>query len=187
MFPLRLCCVLDLAMFYISVRIHSHGSNTTRNSGEFLRYVYLLVIRFLETPDFPMFSISRKLWNSDVSDFWKLLGSNLGPILSFCVVFYVSTRTLFLFGLRYVLCFLQTPWLSGYVSYEFVDICFMFYLSLLPYVSLARTMSSLSLSRTPQFPLDPILLSLLSLLSSRTHLPLRCIRSLVYISCVLVL
>ena len=56
----------------VLVRIHSHGSNTTQNSGEFPRYVYLLVIRFPETPEFPMFSISGKLWNSDVSDFWKL-------------------------------------------------------------------------------------------------------------------
>ena len=54
------------------VRIRSHGSNTTRNSGEFPRYVYLLVIRFLETLEFPMFSISGKLQNSDVSDFRKL-------------------------------------------------------------------------------------------------------------------
>ena len=76
--------------------------------------------------------------------------------------------------------------ISGYVSRDFIDICFMFYLSLLPYVSLACTMSSLSLSRTPQFPLDPILLSSLRLLRSRTCIPLRCIRSLVYIFRVLV-
>ena len=55
-----------------TVRIRSHGSNTTRNSGEFPRYVYLLVIRFPETPEFPMFSISRKLQNSDISNFRKL-------------------------------------------------------------------------------------------------------------------
>ena len=55
-----------------SVRIRSHSSNTTRNSGEFPRYVYLLVIWFPETPEFPIFSISRKLQNSDVSDFRKL-------------------------------------------------------------------------------------------------------------------
>ena len=55
-----------------SVRIRSHDSNTTRNSGEFPRYVYLFVIRFPETPEFPTFSISRKLQNSDVSDFRKL-------------------------------------------------------------------------------------------------------------------
>ena len=30
--------------FMVGVRIRSHGSNTTRNSGEFPRYVYLLVI-----------------------------------------------------------------------------------------------------------------------------------------------
>ena len=45
----------------------------------------------------------------------------------------------------------------------------------------------ISLSRTPQFPLDPILLSSLRLLRSRTRIPLRCIRSLVYIFRVLVL
>ena len=56
----------------LGVRICSHGSNTTRNSSEFPRYVYLLVVRFPETPEFLMFSISRKLRNSDVSDFWKL-------------------------------------------------------------------------------------------------------------------
>ena len=44
-----------------------------------------------------------------------------------------------------------------------------------------------SLSRTPQFPLDPILLSSLRLLRSRTRIPLRRIRSLVYIFRVLVL
>ena len=54
------------------VRIRSHNSNTTRNSGEFPRYVYLFVIRFPETLEFPMFSISGKLRNSDVSDFQKL-------------------------------------------------------------------------------------------------------------------
>ena len=48
-------------------------------------------------------------------------------------------------------------------------------------------MSSLSLSQTPQFPLDPILLFLLRLLSSRTRLLLQRIRSLVYIFHVLVL
>ena len=42
---------------YISniVRIRSHNSNTTWNSGEFPRYVYLLVIRFPETPDSDVF------------------------------------------------------------------------------------------------------------------------------------
>ena len=55
-----------------SVRIRSHDSNTTRNSGEFPRYVYLLVTRFPETLEFPMFSISGKLRNSDVSIFRKL-------------------------------------------------------------------------------------------------------------------
>ena len=48
------------------VRIRSHGSNTTQNSGEFPRYVYSLVIRFPKTPEFPMFSISGKLRNSDI-------------------------------------------------------------------------------------------------------------------------
>ena len=56
----------------VCVRIRSHGSNITQNSGEFPRYVYLLVIWFLETPEFPMFSISGKLWNSDLSNFRKL-------------------------------------------------------------------------------------------------------------------
>ena len=59
-------------MFRLIVRIRSHGSNTTQNSGEFPRYVYLFVIQFPETPEFPMFSISRKLRNSNVSDFRKL-------------------------------------------------------------------------------------------------------------------
>ena len=45
----------------------------------------------------------------------------------------------------------------------------------------------ISLSQTLQFPLDPILLSLLNLLRSCTRIPLQCIRSLVYIFCVLVL
>ena len=98
---------------------------------------------------------------------------------------------MFPFGLHFCLdlamfMFPSDSVISGYVSHDFVDICFMFYLSLLPYVSLARTMFHLSLSWTPQFPLDPILLSSLSLLSSHTHLLLRCIRSLVYISHVLV-
>ena len=66
------------------VRIRSHGSNTTRNSGEFPRYVYLLVIRFLETPDFPMFSISGKLRNSDVSDFRKLRTPTFSEIFVLC-------------------------------------------------------------------------------------------------------
>ena len=55
-----------------SVRIRSHGSNTTWNSSEFPRYVYLLVIQFLETPDFLMFSISGNSGFSDVFHFWKL-------------------------------------------------------------------------------------------------------------------
>ena len=66
------------------VRIRSHGSNTTRNSGEFPRYVYLLVIRFPETPDFLMFSISGKLRNSDVSDFRKLRTPTFSKIFVLC-------------------------------------------------------------------------------------------------------
>ena len=60
------------AGYELGVRIRSHDSNTTWNSGEFPRYVYLLVIQFLETPEFPMFSISGKLRNSDVSNFRKI-------------------------------------------------------------------------------------------------------------------
>ena len=66
------------------VRIRSHDSNTTRNSGEFPRYVYLLVIRFPETPDFLMFSISGKLRNSDVSDFRKLRTPTFSEIFVLC-------------------------------------------------------------------------------------------------------
>ena len=36
--------VVILVLIFELVRIRSHGSNTTQNSGEFLRYVYLLVI-----------------------------------------------------------------------------------------------------------------------------------------------
>ena len=60
------------------------------------------------------------------------------------------------------------------------------YLSLLLYVSLARTMSSPSPSRTPQFPSTLSYCTSLRLLRSRTRLPLRRIRSLVYILRVLV-
>ena len=77
--------------------------------------------------------------------------------------------------------------LTGYVSRDFVDICFMFYPSLLPYVSLARTMSSFSLSWTPQLPSTLVYCTLLIVLRSRSCIPLRRIRSLVYIFCVLVL
>ena len=62
----------------------------------------------------------------------------------------------------------------------------MFYLSLIPYVSLACTMFHLSLSRTPQLPLTLVYCTLLILLRSRSCVPLWCIRSLVYISPVLV-
>ena len=67
-----------------SVRIRSHGSNTTRNSGEFPKYVYLLVIRFLETPKFSDVSISGKLRNSDVSDFRKLRTPMFSDIFVLC-------------------------------------------------------------------------------------------------------
>ena len=90
------------------------------------------------------------------------------------------------FGLSYDLCFSRTPLLSGYVSRDFVDICFMFYLSLLPYVSLACTMSSFSLSRTPQLPSTLVYCTSLIVLRSRSRIPLRRIRSLVYIPPVLV-
>ena len=90
------------------------------------------------------------------------------------------------FGLSYDLCFSRTPLLSGYVSCDFVDICFMFYLSLLPYVSLARTMSSFSLSRTPQLPSTLVYCTSLIVLRSHSRIPLQRIRSLVYIPPVLV-
>ena len=66
------------------VRIRSHDSNTTQNSGEFPRYVYLFVIRFPETPEFPMFSIFGKLWNSDVSNFRKLRTPTFSEIFVLC-------------------------------------------------------------------------------------------------------
>ena len=81
--PLRTVC-LTTEKTHPLVRIRSHGSNTTRNSGEFPRYVYLLVIRFPETPDFPMFSISGKLRNSDVSDFRKLQTPTFSDIFVLC-------------------------------------------------------------------------------------------------------
>ena len=62
----------------------------------------------------------------------------------------------------------------------------MFYLSLLPYVSLARTMSSFSLSRTPQLPSTLVYCTSLIVLRSHSRIPLRRIRSLVYIPPVLV-
>ena len=101
-------------------------------------------------------------------------------------VFYVSARTPLCFGLSYDLCFSRTLLLSGYVSRDFVDICFMFYLSLLPYVSLARTMSSFSPSRTPQLPSPLVYCTSLIVLRSRSRIPLQRIRSLVYIPPVLV-
>ena len=67
-----------------TVRIRSHSSNTTRNSSEFPRYVYLLVIRFPETPDFPIFSISGKLWNSNISNFQKLQTPTFSEIFILC-------------------------------------------------------------------------------------------------------
>ena len=44
----------------------------------------------------------------------------------FCIVPYVSARTPFVFGLRYVLCFLRTPYFPVTFSRDFIDICFMF-------------------------------------------------------------
>ena len=102
------------------------------------------------------------------------------------IMFYVSTRTPLCFGLSYDLCFSWTPLLSGYVSRDFVDICFMFYLSLLPYVSLVRTMSSFSLSQTLQLPLTLVYCTSLIVLRSRSRIPLRRIHSLVYIPPVLI-
>ena len=68
----------------VSILVRDNSSNTTRNSGEFPRYVYLLIIRFPETPDFLMFSISGKLRNSDVSDFWKLRTPMFSEIFVLC-------------------------------------------------------------------------------------------------------
>ena len=59
-----------LMTWRLYVRICSHGSNTTWNSSEFPRYVYLLIIQFPETPDFPMFSISG---NSGLRHFPRFL------------------------------------------------------------------------------------------------------------------
>ena len=63
----------------------------------------------------------------------------------------------------------------------------MFPFSLFPMFPLRALCFIISLSRTPQFPLDPILLSSLRLLRSCTRIPLWRIRSLVYIFHVLVL
>ena len=62
----------------------------------------------------------------------------------------------------------------------------MFYLSLLPYVSLVRTMSSFSLSRTPQLPSTLVYCTSLIILRSHSRIPLWRIRLLVYIPPVLV-
>ena len=90
------------------------------------------------------------------------------------------------FGLSYDLCFSRTLLLSGYVSCDFIDIYFMFYLSLLPYVSLMRTMSSFSPSQTPQLPSTLVYCTSLIVLRSRSRIPLQHIHSLVYIPPVLV-
>ena len=84
--------------------------------------------------------------------------------------------------------FLRTPWLSGYMLSWFLR--YMFHalpFSLFPMFPLRALCFIISLSRTLQFPLDPILLSSLRLLRSRTCIPLRRIHSLVYIFRVLVL
>ena len=44
----------------------------------------MFVIRFPETPEFPIFSISGKLRNSDVSDFWKLQTPTFSDIFVLC-------------------------------------------------------------------------------------------------------
>ena len=48
--------------------------------------------------------------------------------------------------------------LSGYVSHDFLDICFIFYLLLLPYVSLACTMFHLFTFSDSAVTLNPTLL-----------------------------
>ena len=123
-----------------------------------------------------------------------LLGSNdpntiPGPTRIRCsrfrIVSYVSARTPLCLDLATFYVSSDSV-ISGYVSRDFVDICFMLHLSLFPMFPSCALCFIISLSRTPQFPLYPILLFSLRLLSSRTRLPLRRIRSLVYILRVLV-
>ena len=74
-----------------------------------------------------------------------------------CMVLYISVRTPLCFGLSYVLCFLRTPYFPVTFSRDFVDICFMFPFHYSLCFPRAHYVFS-SLSRTPQFPLNPILL-----------------------------
>ena len=94
--------------------------------------------------------------------------------LRFCLdlaMFYVSL------GLRTFR--LRLLWLLRYMFHVSLSLFSMFPSHALCFI--------ISLSRTLQFPLDPILLSSLRLLRSRTHILLRRIQSLVYIFRVLVL
>ena len=75
----------------------------------------------------------------------------------FCMLHYVSARTPFLFGLRYIYVSSGLHDFPVTFSRDFVDICFMFPL----HYSLCFPRAHyvfFSLSRTPQFPLNPILL-----------------------------
>ena len=64
--------MMEKRLFSEIVRIRSHGSNTTRNSGEFPRYVYLFIFDFRKLRNFRCFPFPEKLRNSDVSVFRKL-------------------------------------------------------------------------------------------------------------------
>ena len=123
-----------------------------------------------------------------------MLGSNdpntiLDPTRIRCsrsrIASYVSARTPLLFGLSYILCFfgLRTFRLRSLVTSQIYVSCFPFTIL---YVSLARTMSSLHFLGLCSFPSTLSYCTSLTLLRSRTRLPLRCIRSLVYIFRVLV-
>ena len=104
----------------------------------------------------------------------------------FCIVPYVSARTPFVFGLRYVLCFLRTPDFPVTFSRDFVDICFMFpfhYSLCFPRVHYVSFLHFLGLR---SFPSTLFYCTLLIVLRSCSHIPLRRIRSLVYIPPVLV-
>ena len=124
----------------------------------------------------------------------SLLGSNdpnTIPDLTGFNVLVLMECSMFLLGLHSALdlaTFMFPPdsVISGYISCDFLDICFMFYLSLLPYVSLACTMFHPFTFSDSTVTLNPILLSSLSLLRSCTCIPLQRIHSLVYISHVLV-
>ena len=100
---------------------------------------------------------------------------------------YVSVRTPFLFGLRYTLCFLRTPYFPVTFSRDFVDICFMFTFHYSLCFLRAHYVFLFTFSDSAVFPSTLSYCTSLRLLRSRTRLPLRRIRSLVYILRVLVL